>query len=55
MLNSKLARFASLLLLLGSGSVSAQEFRSTLSGHVTDPSGAMIPGATVSAVNNDTK
>jgi hypothetical protein len=33
----------------------AQEFRGTLSGHVTDPSGATVPGATVQAVNNASK
>lgn len=33
---------------------SAQEFRATLSGIVTDPSGGAIPGATVTAVANDT-
>ena len=36
-------------------SLSAQEFRSTLSGHVTDPSGALIPSASVTAINNDTQ
>jgi hypothetical protein len=35
-------------------SAPAQEFRGTLSGHVTDPSGALIPNASVVAVNNDT-
>lgn len=33
----------------------AQEFRATLTGQVTDPSGAVIKGAKVAAVNNDTK
>jgi len=32
----------------------AQEFRSTLTGRISDPSGAVIPGATVTAVQNDT-
>ena len=32
----------------------AQEFRSTLTGQVTDPSGAVIAGASVTAVNNAT-
>jgi hypothetical protein len=31
-----------------------QEFRSTISGHVTDASGAAVPNAKVNAVNNDT-
>lgn len=34
--------------------LSAQEFRSNLAGQVTDPSGAVIPKATVTAVMNDT-
>ena len=42
-------------LLIATPFAFAQEFRSTLSGHITDPSGAVVPGATVSAVNNDTK
>lgn len=33
----------------------AQEFRATLTGTVTDPSGAVIPGAAVQAVNNATQ
>jgi hypothetical protein len=33
----------------------AQEFRATLTGQVTDSSGAMIKGANVTAVNTDTK
>ena len=32
-------------------SAHAQDFRSTLTGQVTDPSGALIPGATVTATN----
>jgi hypothetical protein len=32
----------------------AQEFRATLTGQVTDPSGAVIPGAKVTATNTDT-
>jgi len=34
--------------------VSAQEFRGTILGRITDVSGAVIPGATVSATNEDT-
>ena len=34
---------------------SAQEFRGTLSGHVSDPSGALIPNASIVALNNDTR
>jgi hypothetical protein len=33
----------------------AQEFRSTLTGTVTDPSGAVVPNAAVVAVNNSTQ
>ena len=33
----------------------AQEFRATLTGQVTDDSGALIPGAKITAVNIDTK
>jgi Carboxypeptidase regulatory-like domain/TonB dependent receptor len=32
----------------------AQEFRATLAGHVTDPSGALVPNASVAAVNDAT-
>jgi hypothetical protein len=41
------------LVLAGSGA-QAQEFRSTLTGQVTDPSGAVVPNAAVTAVKNDT-
>jgi hypothetical protein len=34
-------------LLLLSSSASAQEFRATVSGTITDPSGAVVPGATI--------
>lgn len=42
------------LISLGAGKLSAQEFRSSLTGQVTDPSGAVIPNATVTAVMNST-
>ncbi len=35
--------------------LAAQEFRATITGTVSDPSGAVIPGATVEAVNDATK
>lgn len=38
---------AAMFVLMSAGSVSAQEFRATISGAVTDPTGAMIPGASV--------
>lgn len=35
--------------------ICAQDFRATLTGTVTDPSGARVPNATVEAVNRDTQ
>src|SRR5438552_2373821 len=35
-------------------SLQAQEFRATLTGRVTDPSGSSVPGATVVATKSDT-
>jgi hypothetical protein len=40
------------LVPLTCGSAGAQDFRSTLTGEITDPSGAVVAGATVTAVNN---
>src|SRR5215831_8593828 len=42
------------LLLLCGTALFAQEFRATLTGTVTDPSGAAVPGATVKATNTAT-
>ncbi len=42
---------AALFLLLVFGSVGAQEFRGSLTGKVTDPNGAVVPGATVTIKN----
>ncbi|TAM81462.1 MAG: TonB-dependent receptor [Acidobacteria bacterium] len=39
---------------ISAGLARAQEFRSALTGRVSDPSGAVIPGAKVTAVQNDT-
>src|SRR5947209_8735985 len=48
----KLATMMSLLCLCAS-LAPAQEFRSTISGHVTDASGSAVPNAKVQAVNVD--
>lgn len=44
-------------MLVGGGAarLAAQEFRSTLTGEVTDPSGAVVPNATVTAVRSETQ
>src|SRR5258708_35062834 len=42
-------------LVFYAGSVCGQDYRATLSGQVTDPSEAAISGATVRAINVDTK
>src|ERR1051326_4302010 len=44
-------RSALALLLFSSTALFAQEFRATLTGTVTDPSGAAVPNATVKATN----
>src|SRR2546425_298768 len=41
--------FAASMLLMD-----AQEYRATLSGNVTDPGGARVPAARVTAINNQT-
>ena len=43
-----------LLVLLTASPANAQEFRASITGLVTDRSGAVIPGATVTAINNGT-
>ncbi|HEX8721535.1 MAG TPA: TonB-dependent receptor [Pyrinomonadaceae bacterium] len=45
---------AVLLLLLAFGAAGAQEFRGSLTGTVTDPNGAALPGATVEIRNVET-
>ncbi|HEX3879090.1 MAG TPA: carboxypeptidase-like regulatory domain-containing protein, partial [Bryobacteraceae bacterium] len=45
----------SVICLLSSVSASAQEFRASIAGHVTDPSGASVPQAKVLATNIATK
>lgn len=43
-----------LLMVLCASNVPAQEFRASITGQVQDSTGAVITGATVAAVNNDT-
>ena len=43
-----------LLALSSAAALFAQEFRALISGSVTDPSGAAVPGAVITAVNNAT-
>jgi hypothetical protein len=42
-------------LLLAAHFAGAQEFRATITGQVTDPSGAAVPGASISAVSLETR
>src|SRR5262249_47923412 len=49
------AALSTLSLLSIERGVSAQEFRATITGRVTDPNGLAVPGATVTAVNNQTR
>ena len=49
-----LRRKATLAILLLAGSLSAQEFRATLQGTITDPSQAAVPKALVTLKNTDT-
>jgi len=43
-----------LLVLAGAFALSAQEYRSTITGHITDPTGAGVPNVKVTAVKLDT-
>ncbi|HET7346754.1 MAG TPA: carboxypeptidase-like regulatory domain-containing protein, partial [Acidobacteriaceae bacterium] len=43
-----------LLMLLVSGAAWAQNAQGTIVGHVTDPSGAIVPGATVTVLDLST-
>ncbi|HEX9202068.1 MAG TPA: carboxypeptidase-like regulatory domain-containing protein [Acidobacteriaceae bacterium] len=47
-------RITLLLLLFVSASAFSQEFRATLTGRVTDPTGAIIPNAVIIVMNTDT-
>jgi hypothetical protein len=44
-----------LLTVLSGSRAFAQEFRASITGQVADPSGAVIPGATIMAVNTETR
>lgn len=46
--------FSALLTLFFVSSISAQEFRGTVTGTVTDPNGAVVPGASVTVKNVET-
>jgi len=48
------AVFAAFMFVLCTLSISAQEFRGTIAGTVTDPNGAIVPGAKVIVKNIDT-
>ena len=48
------AFWASVLLVLMAFSVGAQEFRGSLSGKITDPNGAVVPGSKVDLKNTET-
>jgi hypothetical protein len=48
------ASLSALLILFFVSAISAQEFRGTVSGTVSDPNGAVVPGATVTIKNNET-
>ena len=51
---STLSCMAFVLTLCSASIASAQEFRATITGRVTDPSGSVIPGATVTVANTQT-
>src|SRR5215213_7728258 len=46
--------WAALLLLLAAFTASAQEFRGSLSGKISDPNGAVVPGSKVEIKNTET-
>src|SRR5262245_36307353 len=53
--NHSIALPLALALALSIGAVaSAQEFRATVTGRVTDPNGLVVPGTTVTATNTQT-
>lgn len=46
--------FAALMLVLSFGTATAQEFRGTIAGTITDPQGAVVPAASVTVQNVET-
>src|SRR5581483_2374694 len=52
-MSTQLTRIALVLFAFAVGAF-AQDFRATISGQVTDPSGAAVPGAVVKAINAET-
>ncbi len=50
----RVASLLTLLLIVSALSASAQEFRATITGRVTDPSGGAMPGVTVTITNSQT-
>src|SRR5215204_5182540 len=46
--------FTAVLILLFVSAVHAQEFRGTIAGTVTDPNGAVVPGASITVKNTET-
>src|SRR5881628_3500620 len=51
---SSIAATALMLMFMTAAAAHAQTFRGGISGRVTDPSGAVLPGVTVTATNNGT-
>jgi hypothetical protein len=51
---SVLACIALAVTLVGASIASAQEFRATITGRVSDPNGLVVPGATVTVANSQT-
>src|SRR6266571_2227719 len=53
-MESTMKRILLVIAILITTSIYAQEFRATITGRVTDPSGAVIPKANVTVTNLDT-
>src|SRR4030095_13812624 len=46
--------FLAMIVVVFVNSISAQDFRGTISGTITDPNGAVVPGATVTVKHTET-